>query len=49
MIKKITTNAIFATCGLFNLWVIISCLDAIAHNLTTYQYFPWNFFVIFFT
>lgn len=49
MIKKITDNALWEACGLFDLWIAISYFDVILHNLTTHQYFPWNFFVIFFT
>lgn len=49
MIKKIIANTFWTTCGLFDLWIVISYFDVIAHNLTTQQYFPWNFFVVFFT
>lgn len=33
--------------GLFLLWVFISWIDVISHNLTTYIYQPWNAFVLF--
>lgn len=48
MIKKIIANTFWTACGLFDLWIVISYFDVIAHNLTTQQYFSVEFFRSFF-
>lgn len=45
---KAVCNAVIVLEVLFLLWVLVSFIDINAHNLTTCEYMPWNFFIVFF-
>lgn len=39
---------VFGICAAPVLWAFASCIDVIAHNLTTHSYAWWNVFTLFF-